>query len=170
MFHVPCPASRRRDVSGPEFFQTQLGRKFYEGQVPALIRNLKDIADALTSIAGGDFEENFRALVTTLAHIAFPSMHVAEQEDGELKWTPLQPIPEVLKNILAFRDFDADKAQLQTSDKERARMLALSNVLEFNGRDELSDLDGNADVKKPNHIGYDWRVIEDWLKEWKGEK
>lgn len=34
-----------------EFFQTVMGRKFFEGQVPKLIKALERIADALEDIA-----------------------------------------------------------------------------------------------------------------------
>ncbi len=32
---------------GPEFFQTQMGRKFYEADVPALIKAINRLADAI---------------------------------------------------------------------------------------------------------------------------
>lgn len=38
-------------MSGPSFFQTIMGRKFFEGDVPALVKNLGRIADALETIA-----------------------------------------------------------------------------------------------------------------------
>lgn len=38
---------------GPEFFQTLMGRKFYEHDVPELVRQLKRIADALEAAQTG---------------------------------------------------------------------------------------------------------------------
>ena len=34
-------------MSGPEFFQTRMGQKFYEADVPRMIKALERIADAL---------------------------------------------------------------------------------------------------------------------------
>ena len=36
-------------MGGPEFYQTMMGRRFFEGQLPALIKALNRIADAMES-------------------------------------------------------------------------------------------------------------------------
>lgn len=36
--------------NGPEFFQTAMGHKFYEGTVPALVRELKRLNDNLEKL------------------------------------------------------------------------------------------------------------------------
>ena len=38
-------------MTGPEFFQTGMGRKFYDGDVPRLLKALERIATALERIA-----------------------------------------------------------------------------------------------------------------------
>jgi hypothetical protein len=34
-------------MSGPQFFQTQMGKTFFEGTLPELVRQLKRIGDGL---------------------------------------------------------------------------------------------------------------------------
>ncbi len=43
-------------MSGPEFFQTPIGRKFFQGDVPKMIRLMERIAIALENLVG-DLEE-----------------------------------------------------------------------------------------------------------------
>lgn len=38
------------DVSGPAFFQTPMGRRFYESTVPDLVKQIARVADALEGI------------------------------------------------------------------------------------------------------------------------
>ena len=42
--------------NGPEFFQTIMGRKFYEADVPRALKALERIADALERIAAEEPE------------------------------------------------------------------------------------------------------------------
>lgn len=44
---------RRFCVGGPEFFQTQMGRKFYESDVPEISRSLAKIAKHLEILTTG---------------------------------------------------------------------------------------------------------------------
>ncbi len=41
---------------GPQFFETALGRKFFQSDVPKMVRLMERIAEALESLVG-DFEE-----------------------------------------------------------------------------------------------------------------
>jgi hypothetical protein len=43
-------------MSGPEFFQTHMGRKFFQSDVPKMVILLERIAKALEDLAG-DLEE-----------------------------------------------------------------------------------------------------------------
>jgi hypothetical protein len=38
------PLIEESDMAGPEFFQTQMGRAFYEGTMPRLVKTLEKIA------------------------------------------------------------------------------------------------------------------------------
>lgn len=44
-------------ANGPEFHQTRIGRDFYEGTMPRLVRVLERIADVLEQNAGKDEEQ-----------------------------------------------------------------------------------------------------------------
>ena len=37
-------------MPGPEFFQTQMGRRFYEHSVPELVKQIARVADALEAL------------------------------------------------------------------------------------------------------------------------
>jgi len=43
--------------TGPEFFQTGIGRTFYEGTVPSIARSLKGIDESLKKLAEQDKED-----------------------------------------------------------------------------------------------------------------
>lgn len=49
-------------MAGPEFFQTVLGRRFYDGDVPRIVKALERIAVALEKIV--EYEEIDRRFAT----------------------------------------------------------------------------------------------------------
>lgn len=65
--------------NGPEFFQTVMGRKFYEADVPRALKALERIADALERI------------VDVAEHIAAEQYPVELEEEESI---PSEPEPE----------------------------------------------------------------------------
>lgn len=45
-------------MAGPEFFQTRMGQVFYEGTMPALVRELKKLNESLEKVTDGSLVMN----------------------------------------------------------------------------------------------------------------
>jgi len=53
----------------PQFHETEMGRRFYERDVPEIADALKSIATALEKITSDDFFVDHRQSLTTLEHL-----------------------------------------------------------------------------------------------------
>ena len=53
----------------PQFHETEMGRRFYERDVPEIVDALKSIATALEKITSDDFFVDHRQSLTTLEHL-----------------------------------------------------------------------------------------------------
>jgi hypothetical protein len=70
-------------MSGPEFFQTMMGRTFFDGQFPTLVRNIGKLASELARYNDG---------VEKMAAISSPSSPQEEDWPALVKALPHAPV------------------------------------------------------------------------------
>lgn len=76
-------------MAGPEFWQTRMGQVFFEGTMPALVRELKKLNENLDRFTTSFQEEEKKKAKTDVTHILHEGLPICHfsQEVPE-KWPP----------------------------------------------------------------------------------
>lgn len=92
--------------NGPQFFETRMGHKYYEGTMPKIAKALERIADALE----GRLHEPPPDESATPTAIASRAMRLASRSTGRVTYAtdPLQPLHDLFVDDQGeWREFDS---------------------------------------------------------------
>jgi len=136
-------------MSQIEFYQTMMGRKFYEGHIPSLVDSLKRIADSLEKLSNPLVEMNTAGVKSGRFSSTISNQSNPPRDDvSDASFRLCEEVGKQLRDALKRSIFNGDLASLVHADAVQDAELTngsgpyaqIMKILQSNGIEEGSKL------------------------------